>query len=71
METIKLYIPSISCGHCAHTIKMELTEMNGVKTVEVDVAQKNAVVEFTDPATTEKITELLKEINYPVERIIE
>jgi len=63
----KIYrVPNISCGHCAHTIKMELVDLEGVKSVEVDVQDREVIVEFVAPATPEKIEALLMEINYPV-----
>ena len=58
-------IPNISCGHCVMTIKNELTAMEGVKTVEGNPAKKSISVEWEAPATRDKITEVLKEINYP------
>ena len=67
METIKYLVPNISCGHCAHTIKMELADLAGVKSVEVDVTKREVNIEYNTPATREQIESLLAEINYPVE----
>ena len=65
----KIYrVPNISCGHCAHTIKMELIDLEGVKSVDVDVQDREVIVEFIPPATSEKIQALLLEINYPVNK---
>jgi len=58
-------IPNISCGHCVMTIKNELAAMEGVKAVEGNPAKKSISVEWEAPATRDKITEALKEINYP------
>ena len=58
-------IPNISCGHCVMSIKNELNELDGIKTVEGDPENKNITVEFESPATLEQIKETLKEINYP------
>ena len=60
-----LSIPNISCGHCVMSIKNELNELDGVKTVEGDPENKSITVEFESPATLEQIKETLKEINYP------
>jgi len=65
MDTISLTIPNISCGHCIHTIKMELMEMEGVTEVTADLAAKQVNVVFSAPANEEAIKNLLKEINYP------
>lgn len=58
-------IPNISCGHCVMSIKNELNELEGVKTVEGDPGKKSITVEFESPVTLEQIKEILKEINYP------
>jgi copper chaperone CopZ len=65
METKTLSIPNISCGHCVNSIKKELSEMDGVTSVEGDPASKSVTLEWDAPATLEKIKDTLKEINYP------
>ena len=65
METAKLSVPKISCGHCVNAIKKELSEMEGVSKVEGDPASKSVTLEWDAPATLEKIKDTLKEINYP------
>lgn len=60
-----LSIPNISCGHCVMSIKNELSELEGVKTVEGDSTNKSITVEFEPPVTLDQIKETLKEINYP------
>jgi copper ion binding protein len=67
MTTVSYKIPNISCNHCVHTIKNELEEVPGVKSVSADVDQKTVQVTFDAPATEEEIQKLLKEINYPVQ----
>ena len=65
MKSVTYTIPNISCMHCVHTIKTEVSDLEGVKSVEANAESKQAVVIFDAPATEEKIAELLKEINYP------
>lgn len=67
METKTYNIPAINCMHCVHTIKTELGELDGVKSVEGDFQTKKVVVQFEAPATEEKIVSLLTEINYKPE----
>ena len=55
METNKLSVPNISCGHCVMTIQRELGEVEGVSKVQVDPTKKEIVVEWDAPATMEKI----------------
>jgi copper chaperone len=65
MQTKTFTVPNISCGHCTHTVEMELSDLAGVKTVKAEQESKQVFVEWDDPATWEKIETTLVEINYP------
>jgi len=65
MQSETFTIPNISCGHCVNSIKNELSELDGVKTVEGSPEDKQVTVQWESPATLDKIKETLKEINYP------
>lgn len=65
MKTVTYTIPNINCGHCVHTIKTEVGDLEGVKSVEASAETRKATITFDAPATEEQIVELLKEINYP------
>ncbi len=58
-------IANISCGHCVMTIKNELNELDGVKSVEGNPEAKSIDVEWDAPITEDRIKDTLKEINYP------
>jgi copper chaperone CopZ len=47
------------------SIKNDLSELQGVKSVEGDPGAKTITVEWEAPASAEKIMAALKEINYP------
>ncbi|MFP4453772.1 MAG: heavy-metal-associated domain-containing protein [Desulfobacterales bacterium] len=49
------------------TIKNELSEISGVKSVEGDVDKKQVTVEYDSPANLDQILGKLKEINYPAD----
>ncbi len=66
MTTVTFNIPNISCGHCVHTIQMEVSDLAGVEAVEASAETKTAKVTFGNPATETTIKSLLAEINYPV-----
>lgn len=65
MTTVTYKIPNISCGHCVHTIKMELIDLEGVQKVEASAETKTAVITFVEPATETLVKATLAEINYP------
>ena len=64
-------VPNISCGHCTHTIEMELGDMAGVASVKAEQESKQVTVEWVDPASWEQIQTLLQEINYPPQELIQ
>jgi len=66
MEKHTFSIPNISCGHCVMTIKNELSELEGVKSVEGDPENKIIIVEWEEPTTLKDIEQTLKDISYPV-----
>lgn len=65
MATVTYTIPNISCGHCVHTIQSEVSELEGVKTVEADAGSKKVTIVFEAPATEDEIVSLLTAIHYP------
>lgn len=65
MKTVTYTIPNISCMHCVHTIKTEVSDLEGVTSVDANAQSKQTVITFDAPATEEQIVSLLKEINYP------
>lgn len=66
MTTVTYSIPNISCGHCVHTIQMELSDLAGVKSIDTDQEMKQATISFETPASEDQIKALLAEINYPI-----
>ena len=62
-----VYIPNIKCNHCISTIKRELEEIEGVKTVDSELAEKSITIKWVAPATWDVIRETLNEIGYPPE----
>ena len=71
MESKTFTVPNISCGHCTHTIEMEVGDIAGVSSVKAVQDTKQVTVEWDNPATWEKINATLQEINYPPEGLIQ
>ena len=67
MTAVKYNVPNISCGHCVHTIQMEVGDLEGVQSVKASNETKEVEVVFEPPATEDQIVSLMKEINYPPE----
>jgi len=64
MQSKTFTVPNISCGHCVHTIQMEVGDIPGVKNVKAEQDSKQVVVQWDGPATWDQIKSLLVEINY-------
>lgn len=64
MSTKTFTVPNISCNHCVHTVKAELSDLAGVQSVAADAETRQVTVAWDAPANWEKIEALLKEINY-------
>ena len=70
MTTVTYNVPAIHCGHCTHTIEMEVGELQGVQSVKAEETSKKVTITFDAPADEAKIKALLAEINYPAEGLI-
>lgn len=70
MTTVTYSVPAIHCGHCTHTIEMEVGELKGVQSVKAEQDTKKVTITFEEPASEEKIKALLAEINYPADGLI-
>ena len=71
MTSKTFVVPNISCGHCTHTIEMEVGDLAGVTSVKAEQESRKVTVEWQDPATWEQIEGLLNEINYPPEQLLQ
>ena len=71
MTTKTFTAPAISCGHCTHTVEMEVGELAGVTAVTTNQESKKVTVQWQDPASWEQINALLHEINYPPQELVQ
>jgi copper chaperone CopZ len=65
MNNVCYSVPNISCDHCVMHIQKALQPLDGVKKVDVDIANKSITVEFDFPATDLQLRAVLIEIGYP------
>ncbi len=60
MSVTRTYdVPGISCGHCQAAIEEEVSDLDGVETVQVDVDARRVTVvgEFDDDAVHTAVEE--------------
>ena len=64
MERKTFHVPSNGCDGWVRTIKNEVGQISGVKTVDGVVDTKTVTIEWDTPATWTQIESTLKEIEY-------
>ena len=65
MSTITYSVPDISCGHCKHAIEGEVSQVQGVRSVDVDVQAKTVTV-TGEPLDEQAIVAAIDEAGYEV-----
>lgn len=62
----EIFIEGMSCGHCKMRVENVLSEIDGVKSAEVILAENKAVVEFYKEVDEDMIARLIDEAGYKV-----
>lgn len=60
------FVPDVSCDHCVSAIKSELTQIDGIQYVEVDIPTKIVTVRASDAVTDAVIVAGLSEAGYEI-----
>jgi copper chaperone len=65
METIRLNVTGMTCGHCKAAVQNALSRQPGVRAATVDLERGTAQVEY-DPAavSTDQLTAAVEEEGY-------
>lgn len=62
----KINIEGMNCGHCIKKVRDALNEVCGVKSVDVDLKEKIAVVELAHEVDNEQFKLAIDNIGYKV-----
>jgi copper chaperone len=66
-ETEVLNVEGMSCSHCENAVKKSVGALNGVNSVEVDLAGKKVTVEFdSEKVTLSAIKDAIEDQGYDV-----
>ncbi|MBM7583170.1 copper ion binding protein [Caldicoprobacter guelmensis] len=65
----KVFIEGMSCQHCVNHVTEALKEISGVKTVDVDLKGKYAIVEADRQIDDSEIKNAIEEAGYEVVKI--
>ncbi len=69
IQRVTLSVPDMNCPVCPITVQKSLEAVNGVKTVETSLENKEAVVTYDDEKVTlENLTLATKNTGYPSTR---
>lgn len=62
--TTEFRVPEISCQHCVNAITNEVSQVDGVRNVLVDLDQKRVTVDAEERVTTATLVEAINEAGY-------
>ena len=63
-ETITYSVPGMSCGHCRAAITAEVSAVDGVESVDVDLASGTVTVTTAGPVDRADIAAAVDEAGY-------
>jgi copper ion binding protein len=62
--TKEFTVPSMSCQHCVNAITNEVSQVDGVQNVKIDLNTKRVSVQTAERVPTEAVVEAIKEAGY-------
>jgi copper ion binding protein len=62
--TMELLVPEISCQHCVNAITSEVSQLEGVQNVTVDLGSKHVRVDATAQVTSDAVVAAVNEAGY-------
>ncbi|GAB2644337.1 copper ion binding protein [Nocardia goodfellowii] len=66
MATSTYTVKGMTCGHCVSAVKSEIGKIDGVTSVDVDLATGAVRVDSAAPVTDSEITAAVDEAGYEV-----
>ena len=64
MKTIS--IEGMQCNHCKMSVEKALNSIEGITSVEVDLENKNAVIEYSKEIENDKIKSVIEDAGFEV-----
>ena len=62
--TIELIVPEMSCQHCVNSITGEVSQLEGVRNVAVDLGTKHVRVDADEGVTPQAVIAAVNEAGY-------
>ena len=67
MTTATYQVTGMTCDHCVRAVTTELVLLEGVRSVDVDLAQGTVTVTSDGPLDREEVREAIDEAGYALE----
>ena len=64
MSTATYTVTGMTCGHCVASVTEEVTELDGVENVDVDLATGAVTVTSTEPLEDDAVRAAVEEAGY-------
>ena len=62
--TIELIVPEMSCQHCVNSVTGEVSQVEGVRNVAIDLGTKHVRVDADETVTAEAVVAAVNEAGY-------
>ncbi len=62
--TIELIVPEMSCQHCVNSVTGEVSQLQGVRNVSIDLGTKHVRVDADETVTPEAVVAAVNEAGY-------
>jgi copper chaperone len=66
MTTTAITVSGMTCGHCAESVRSELSKLDGVTAVDVDLATGKVEIASTAPIDDASVAAAVDEAGYEV-----
>ena len=66
MQTHAYRVPEVSCQHCVNAITTEVTKLDGVRTVDVDLVGKEVTVVADDQVADAAVRAAIEEAGFDI-----
>ncbi|MDT0212381.1 heavy-metal-associated domain-containing protein [Knoellia sp. CPCC 206450] len=64
MSTQTFTVTGMTCGHCVASVTEEVSELDGVQNVDVDLATGSVTIESTTPLEDDAVRAAVEEAGY-------
>jgi|1186.fasta_scaffold106102_2 copper chaperone len=65
-DTTNVTVTGMTCEHCVRSVREELTELDGVSGVDVDLASGKVTLHISAPVEPEAVRAAVEEAGYEV-----